>query len=274
MNGPKFRAHLHSLLKWEYSQLNKCVEEKDRQFLSLAERIRRLPLADSVPGKARSLGDLVPEKFLFRTGKSETNLKLTRMPPRSLVMNLMPPRTEAYLLQLGQNPEVGPPSAFKGCTPCQPDPESSLGGSQYCIGPDSESWRECEWPPQQTTHPPLQWEYIVQVGNSWWTTFLGVWHGSGYTRTVMRAGSTTLPWDVPALRVSIEPAASDVFANDWCFGVICDHGCGEVADAFNAHEVSASDTQLSTFGSPWGMDSKHGAANLGAIYCDGKWSWY
>ena len=92
VQGPKVRTRLRHLLSWEYSRLQaRSVDEKDEQFLKLAQRLRQLPLAES-KGRPPTLGDLVPESFLFRTGRSELNLKLTRTPPRSL--DLISPMTE------------------------------------------------------------------------------------------------------------------------------------------------------------------------------------
>jgi hypothetical protein len=133
---------------------------------------------------------------------------------------------------------------------------------------------ECQWPPPPPPpHPEPHWEYIVKVGNQWWTTFLGVWHGSGYTRTVKRTPQLTVPWIVPELYVHIMQASSVPLEEDYCFSLICDGECGDSEHAYNDHEATASDTQLSIFFTPWGINSTHAAAGRSALYCDGKWSW-
>lgn len=51
--------------------------------------------------------------------------------------------------------------AFKGCTPCRPDADSPLGGSQYCCYPNSNEpggenclTRNCRPPPPPQPPPP------------------------------------------------------------------------------------------------------------------------
>ena len=215
------------------------------------------------------LGDLVPDNYLMQTGRDEQTVRLTMTPPQSL--DRMMPQAEIYLLNNAGEPGEGP--GLKGCTPCKPDPSSSRGGLRYRVFPGFEGWVECEWPPPPAPPPEPRWEYDVKVGNSWWTTFLGVWHGSGYTRTFKKSQNMTVPWIVPELYVHVMQASGDFASEDYCFGLICDGVCGDEDTDYNDDEVSVGATALSVIFGPWGINSRHHAAGRSALYCDGKWSW-
>jgi hypothetical protein len=271
VQGPKVRMTLLQLLSWEYSRLKcKTIEEKDSYFSTLLSRLRELPLSTSSKKRPYVLGDLVPDSYLMLTGRDEQTIRLAATPPQSL--DRMMPQTEIYLLNDVGDPELG--SSFKGCTPCKPDPSSSRGGLKFCVFPGFEGYVECEWPPPPQPPPPEpKWEYYVKVGNSWWTTFLGVWHGSGYTRTFKKSQNTTVPWIVPELHVHVMEASGDFASEDYCFSLICYGGCGDEDTSYNDHEVSVGATALSIVFGPWGINSRHAAAGRSALYCDGRWSW-
>ena len=112
----------------------------------------------------------------------------------------------------------------------------------------------------------------MQVGNTWWTTLVGVWHGSGYTRTVKSTPGLTLPWIVPELWAHVEPAGEGPFELP-CTPLDAIGGFGAIEYAFYNHEVSVGETEIVFIFGPWGIGSWHYAAGRYANYCHGKWYW-
>lgn len=246
VRGPKVFAPLHQLIARDYrDQPDESVAEADRRFGLLQNRLAHLRVSDDL-GSSTSLGDLVSREFLLRGQGAEQTLRLADVPPRGL--DLGDSFDDIRLVSDG----------FKGCTPCKPDAESSLGGSQYCVFPDWEGRVECAWPPAQPPEPT--WEYYVQVGNKWWTTFIGAWHGSAYTRTVKKlAGSSTVvPWTVPLLTASVTDGKDAPFQDPWCkIGRICSW-CVEREEAGPGSEVTVTNWEFAFYG-PWGIESDHSA---------------
>lgn len=260
VRGPKVLTTLHELVAREYRELaGASVEDADSRFATLQNRLAQLPVSADSGGRT-ALGELLPRDYLLRSEGAEQTLKLAQAPARALDMS--DPREEIRLLHDG----------FKGCTACRPDPESSLGGSKYCIFPGWEGRVECEWPPPEPPEPV--WEYYVQVGNKWWTTFIGAWRGSAYTRTVKKiAGNPTmLPWTVPLLTASVAAGKAAPFKEPWCkIGHICSW-CWERAEKGPGSEVTVSNWEFAFYG-PWGVESRHSGGGRAAFYCDGYWGW-
>lgn len=274
VQGPGVRTTLHQLVTGEFRRLaGRSSEETDRDVATLAERLRRLPVATAGGTGATPLGSLLPPDYVLRKGSSEQTLRLAAPPARA--MDLADPVQEIRLLA----EERGEGSDPKGCGPCKQDPSSSLGGTQFCIRPGFEGLVECRWPPPPP--PPVPeptWEYLIQVGNSWWTTFVGVWHGSAWTRTVKKisTSSTTVPWTVPDISACVGYAQQSwIPEDDYCFNISCvpQDYCTDCNTASASHDVSVSITDAALYGSPWGVNSKHQAAGRTALYCDGRWQW-
>ncbi len=277
VRGPKVRARFYDLLVTTASEAaDRSLEDTDIFFARMATWIRELPVSARDRDESATLGELFPDIFLFRTGGAQQTLKLARTPPSAF--DLIDPVREIALLHADPTGagEIGDTN-FKGCSPCRPDPSSSLGGVRYCIRPGSEGLEECRWPPPEPEPlPEPNWEYVIQVGNSWWTTIIGVWHGSAYTRTIKRISSYTVPWTVPEISVCIFYAQEVAGPfEDICFSWLCPGGtCQECNTNGPDYEATVSDTVGSVFpSSPWGVNSKHFAAGRQATYCDGRWRW-
>jgi hypothetical protein len=126
--------------------------------------------------------------------------------------------------------------------------------------------------------PEATWEYFIQVGNKWWTTIFGVWHGSAYTRTIRRtaSGSVTVPWIVPKLYVHVEPARLDPLI----FEDICSYSweglLGDSDSDENDSEVEVGATSIAGWWpnlAPRGVYSYHEAGGRRATYCEEEWIW-
>jgi len=269
--GSRVRTPLYHLVLKECRDLvGQTVEETDRGIARLAERLRELPVSDNDGGRRTLLGNLLPPDYVVRSHSAEQTLKLASPPP--IELDRMDPVREILLTSPG--PSAAGPTLLKGCTPCRPDPNSSRGGSRFCIRPGFEGLVECVWPPPEPDPvPEPTWEYFVQVGNKWWTTLFGVWHGSAYTRTIKRtaSGSVTVPWTVPFLSVFVSAASLLPWEDDYCGNVIGDWG--DYDDDENDSDVDVSLTEPAIFGGPWGVYSSHSAGGLSAYYCEGRWRW-
>ena len=117
--GPHVEARLQGVVAGKFSQLDGLsVEEKDKRLRALAKHLSGLPLSNSKKGEVLTLGDMLPEEYIFNTGSEENRFQLTNA-PREILQRISPSQ-EIQLLH-------GEP---KGCTPCREDPTSSLGGRQ------------------------------------------------------------------------------------------------------------------------------------------------
>jgi hypothetical protein len=138
--------------------------------------------------------------------------------------------------------------------------------------------------PSAVSLPPrdeLHWEYFVRVGNRWWSTFLGAWHGSGYTQTVKRVNlwllyNIQVPWIVSYIKVAV--AGEERCDEAGCIPYdVCFHS----SHKYDHHDVSVSNTDFA-FIEPWGIGSWHtvrfnndSTGNtyvIDAEYCD-RWRW-
>src|SRR5215218_3274210 len=188
VSGSRVRTPLYYLVLKECRDLvEQPVEETERGMARLAERLHELPVSDNDEGgRTAVLGDLLPSNYVMRSAGAEQTLKLASPPPYKF--DRMSPRQELFLA--APAPSAAGPTPLKGCTQCRPDPNSRLGGSRYCFRPGFQGLVECQWPPPEPDPvPEPTWEYFVQVGNKWWTTFVGIWHATAYTRTIKTTAS-------------------------------------------------------------------------------------
>lgn len=277
VHGPKLRTSLLHLIRRVCEEFHgRSVEDIDRGFMTLRERLRGLRVSTSSrPNSGVALGELVPSEYLLRKGEAVQTLRLASTPPSSL--DIVDPLTDIWLLSPLEDGADEP--AFKGCSPCRPDANSSLGGSKYCIRPGFEGLVECVWPPPEPEPlPEPTWEYWIQVGNSWWTTLFAVWHGSAYTRTIKRtpSGSLSVPWTVPYISAWVSPSHSPLGESYCRTGPPIGAESGSDSEEPGS-EVSTSMTDVWPIPFPippgWGVMSSHVGGGTSARYCGGTWSW-
>lgn len=261
ITGPYIRIPLLQLLYKEMSALNNMsVDETSRRISALVEHVSRITVANHNDRSITILGDLLPQEYILRTGGSGQALRLRHTPRWSLDRTPLSQMIDWDGEGIGEDIE-------QLCTPCRRDPESALGGSQFCgLRGGILEYRECTWPPVEP--PPRQYEYTVHVGNRWWTTFVGVWHGSAYTRTTRRWANTTLPWIVPEIDVWVGSNFGNITHEDsTCIFWGLD---GNSATSYNDDEVSVGRTQFA-FVKPWGITSYHNGGGRAASYYCGYW---
>jgi len=263
VTGPYIRIPLLQLLYKEMSALNNMtMDETSRSISALVERVSRITISNHKKQRITTLGDLLPQEYILRTGSSGQALRLRDAPGWSLDRTPL-----SQLVGDWGDGKIGE----EVCSPCRRDPESALGGGQWCGVPGGIlRYKECKWPPPEPL--PIQYEYTIHVGNSWWTTLIGVWHGSAYTRTTRTWQNTTLPWIVPEIEASVGPTWGNISHVDSRCVFWGNERTMKFAESYNDDEVSVGWTSLA-FIEPWGIVSGHHGGNRWADYNCGKWHW-
>lgn len=245
ISGKYVLGKLSDLILSEFSVIERYEESrKSSMFAELAAKLKAIHTSGSEEDRSASLGDLLPDEFIMQSGSASAVIPIHTGRLITTVLSPYDNRTTQGSL-LAREPST----------------------------PDSLT----------VMSDPYTWTYWMHSHNSWWTTFIGIWHGSASTRTDRTAPTTggTISAPVYSNWIMVQVGSGSYYTinvpSEGCVITAPDYtaapGSG-FKEEHSAHYTDASASSAAVIIGPYGVESQHAAqvrhiGGFKANYCNG-----